>query len=59
MSVQHFLHNIKKQTSNYYEDYGKPSRTTWQQLNKYKVHVLGMQKWPEKLKEVAITKRNF
>lgn len=29
LSVKYFLHNIKKQTCNNHEDYGKPNRTTW------------------------------
>lgn len=48
VSVKHFLHNIKEQTSNNHEEYGKPHWSTWQELNKYKVHILGAQKWPAK-----------
>lgn len=47
MSVEYFFHNIKEQTSDNYDNYGEPSRATGQQLNKHKVHVLGMQKWPK------------
>lgn len=46
VSVQYFFHNIEKQTSDNYDDYGKPSRATGEQLDKYEVHVLGVQKWP-------------
>lgn len=47
LSVKYLLYDIKKETCDNLKNYGKPSRATWQELNKYKVHILGAQIWPE------------
>lgn len=46
VSVHHLLHDVKKQTSSDDDDYGKPCRSTGEQLHEHKVHVLCVQKWP-------------
>lgn len=55
MSVEDLLHHIRKEASYDNDDNGKPSRTAGQQLHKDKVHVLGVEEWPEG-KETIVTR---
>lgn len=47
MSVEDLLHHIRKEASYDDDDDGKPGWTAGQQLHEYKVHVLGMEEWPD------------
>lgn len=48
MPVQHFLDDIRKQAGDDDDEDGEPGRATGQQLNKDKIHVLRVEKWPIK-----------
>lgn len=60
MSVEDFLHHIRKQASDDDDDDGKPGRTAGQQLHEHKIHVLRMEEWPggNKRKCSKVTEQN-